>query len=194
MGISVTRPDSKGTTALEFSYRQPYWEFMETLVNGGTRHRIETRRETRHGTRLNSRFTAGWSRYDLPSFRGAARSVTVEAAVNYRLTRRRDIVAEYSLDAEHALSANQQRLPLRAREVHAGALLAGAPLTPRLRVEGSAGVAYDRLGSKSPFGSIGLAYDTRRHFTAKFGLERRLYFLDTSRTVNRLSGHLLWRF
>jgi len=123
-GFSASRPDLAGSTSAWVEYRKPDWDFVQSLAQGGTRDRVELKRELRAGSRVTAELTAAANRYDLPGLLSAARSVAASASVAAKLLRRPRISASYSLDAEYVLS--EKELPARN-----GALFHPLPLVNR---------------------------------------------------------------
>jgi hypothetical protein len=85
-------------------------------------------------------------------------------------------------------------LPLVSREVHAVSIGGAGKLTRWMEANGAAGFAIDRFGGHAPFLTLNLKYRGRSRFGAELDFDRRLYFLDTARTVNTLGGRLTFRF
>ena len=126
-GLLVTSPDSNGVTAVQLDFNQAYWDYTESLAQGGVRDRVELRRETTLSPRVSVRMAAAANRYSLPDAPRAAESAVASGAINVRLARQPLIAFEYSFDGEYRLSARTstgpdgigfQPLPLVSREVH----------------------------------------------------------------------------
>ena len=110
---------------------------------------------------------------------------------------------EYYFDAEyrlHAISrqdpggARFEPLPLRSREVHGASLGFTQRITRGLRLDAASGMAADRFGGQAPFVNLNLNYHPAGHFTARLDFDRRLYVLDSTRSVTSFGGGLSWRF
>jgi hypothetical protein len=202
-GVVATRPDPSGVTAIQVDLRRPYWDLPESLAQGGARDRVEVRRQANVSPRVSVLLAAAANRYSLPEVPAAAESVGVMTDVNVRLLREPGVALEYSLDAEYRFNgktqtgpdnAGPQPLPLISREVHAAGVHAQKQLTRGLHVEGAAGLAVDRLGGRAPFWTAAVNYNVSRHFGARLDVDRRLYMLDSSRTVTRFWVGLQYRF
>ncbi len=115
------QPDSSGKFQVQADYRRPYWEFVEGLIGGGTRDRIEVRREQRVLSRSTARFTAAANRYGLGHRANLANSVGFDGALTHLLRRIDPLLGfEYAVDGEYRrFVAPSQPLPLVSREVHA---------------------------------------------------------------------------
>jgi Tfp pilus assembly protein PilF len=207
-GAAVTRPDARGSTTVQLEFHRPYWEFAESLAQEGVRDRVEVSRETNLGQRLSARFGGAWNRYSLKPDPSAAETVAAESVVAagglaFRLSARPQVTLEYSVDAEYRLSARTgadaggtpfQPLPLASREVHAATIRIAQPVTRNLRVEGASGFAADRFGGYAPFLNLNVNYAPRGRLSVQLNYDRRLYTLDTARTVTSFGGKLSWRF
>jgi cellulose synthase operon protein C len=202
-GASVVHPDGKGASTLRIELGRPYWEFAESLAGGGTRDRVEIRKETVLGPRLSARLGAALNRYSLQHLSGAGTSVAGQGAVTFRLATQPNVNLEYNFDGEYRLSAATRvgpdgaefhPLPLVSREVHSVSIAAGGRLTRTLEGNAASGFAIDRFGGRAPFVSMSLKYAGRGRFGAGIDLDRRLYFLDTARTVTTIGGRLTFRF
>jgi len=54
-------------------------------------------------------------------------------------------------------------------------------------------MAVDRLGGSAPFWTARMSYGARR-WGAQLDFDRRLYTLDSTRTVTSFRAGLFWRF
>jgi tetratricopeptide (TPR) repeat protein len=202
-GVAVTKPDPNGSFTIQLDLNRPNWDIAETLAEHGVRDRVEVRREITLGPRVSVAVGAAANRYSLPGMPGAAESVSAAGDASLRLLRQPQIALGYSFDGEYLLSTKTlseaatgmfQPLPLVSREVHAASVRFAKQLTRGWRVEGSGGMAVDRLGGSAPFWTAAVSYDASRHFGLKLDYDRRLYTLDTSRIVTSFRVNLLWRF
>lgn len=201
-GAALSRPDSRGTSAIRLEVNRPDWDFAESLAQGGVRDRLEVRRETILTPRISLRVAAAANRYSLSGAPNAARSAGIGADVAIGLLRRPNLALEYAFDGEYRLSARTldtpsgrfQPLPLVSREVHAPLLRFEKQVARGLRLEGAAGMAVDRLGGSAPFFTAGASYEAWRRFGLKLDYDRRLYKLDSARIVTSFRAEVSWRF
>ncbi|MBV9507862.1 MAG: hypothetical protein JO323_22965 [Acidobacteriia bacterium] len=202
-GGAITHPDDRGSTTFRIEYERPYWDSAESLAGDGTRDRIQLNRETTIGSRTSVKLGAGWNRYDLKGVSDAATSTAAQATVAVRLNSKPQINLEYTFDGEYRLSVASrtdsagiqfQPLPWVNREVHSAGLNIAGQLLPGVNVNAAAGFAADRFGGRAPFADVGLSYQSRGRLGAAITYDRRLYFLDTARTVNTLEGRIYFRF
>ncbi len=202
-GVTLSRPDASGISAIQVDFNRPYWEIAESLARDGVRDRVEVRRETTLGPRVTVRAGAAANRYSLPGTPGAAESVSASGEASLRLRREPLVSLEYDLDAEYriavktlasAASGSFQPLPLVSREVHAVSVRGEKKIARGLRVEAAGGMAVDRLGGSAPFWTAAVNYQASRHFEGKLDYDRRLYTLNTTRVATTFRIELLWRF
>lgn len=190
------QPDSSGKFHVQADYRRPYWEFVEGLIGGGTRDRVEVHREQRVLSRTTARFTAAANRYGLGHSGNLANSLGFDGALT-QLVRRIDPLLgfEYAVDGEHRrFVAPSQPLPLVSREVHAMSVFGDTGSDRDLRAEFSAGYAIDRLGGRGPFATGRFTYRFLRHGEAQVWFDRRLNSIATGQVVNRFGSYFIWRF
>ncbi|PWU05655.1 MAG: hypothetical protein C5B51_13990 [Terriglobia bacterium] len=201
-GAAITRPDAAGETSIRVEAARPYWDFAESLAQAGVRDRVEVRRETSLGPAVSVRLAGALNRYGLQHAPGTAESAAATAAVAIKVSRRPQVNFEYYLDAEYPLSVDSrpgadgrrfQPLPLIGREVHGASVGTVKALSPNLQVAGAAGIAMDRYGGRAPFASFHGGY-RRGHFEVRLDFDRRLYFLDSARTVTSAGGGFSWHF
>ncbi len=203
LGFEYAARDTRGESGLRLDFRRPYWEFIEGVVNGGMRDRLEFRRRHRLLPRLSGNLAAALNRYGIAGDSDAAISLALESSLSYTVTMSRPLVAvEYYFDGESRRSLHMRigtdgsrfaPLPLVSREVHAFQVVVANPIGRHLRAEGFAGFAWDLLGGQGRFYGGRLAYDTR-HLGAQVWFDRRLYTVLTSEKVRRLAASFFWRF
>jgi thioredoxin-like negative regulator of GroEL len=202
-GFAVTQPDLHGSTSASIEYRKPDWDFAQSLVQGGTRDRIELKRDARLGSRVTAELTVAANRYDLPGVPRAAQSVAVSGNATMTLLRKPHVSAVYTLDGEYRTSvkalesssgASYLPLPLLSREVHTGAIQIDQQIARGLHATGAAGFSDDRLGGTAPSITGNLTYDRLRHFGAKIDYDRRLYRYGTNQISTTLRAGIFWAF
>jgi Tfp pilus assembly protein PilF len=202
-GLTMVRPDARGSTSVVLEKGRPDWDFGESLAQGGVRDRVEIRRDSTINARTSVQAGVAVNRYDLPSDPRAAESVSANASANVLLLRSPRIALNYSLDAEYIVGAKVdglpdgasfRPLPLASREVHAGGVQTEKQLARGLHARAEAGIAMDRLGGRAPFFTGGVTYDRFRHFGARADFDRRMYKYDSSQTVTSLKAGLFWIF
>ncbi|MFQ5849292.1 MAG: tetratricopeptide repeat protein [Candidatus Binatia bacterium] len=203
-GLLYARPDLAGETRLLLDVKRPNWEFVEGVVDDGSRDRLEIRRSQRLTPLLEGRLASALNRYGIDGDSQVATSVSLNGGLRYVLSTARPIISiGYELDKEYRASIDERTspsgvkfnpLPLASREIHSIDLHLSQALSPALRVEGSAGYALDRLGDQGPFGGVAVTYGPLKRLDVQLSFQRSLNPTESSQTVNRVGTFLMWRF
>ena len=201
-GLQFTVPDAKGQTGVTLAYRQPDWDFLQTLSGNGVRDRAGFWREQKLSPRTTGRIETGVNRYGLAGI-AAARSFYFEGSVSYRILDHPNLVAEYGMDKEDRYSLGWLTegdgqivapLPLVSREVHSATLNSSRTVWRHWQVEAYGGGAVDRLGGHTPFFGGRLISDPKGRLHAEIFFDRRLYILNKALAETWAGGRLSWRF
>ncbi len=197
--VEANHDNARTWGALE--WHRPYWEFVEALVSGGHRDRVELghSRPLDEEQLFNVGLTLAVNRYGVRDADDVAASATPLVEFSWAiLPTRPNLTFLYNLDAEYRL-ARQDRagpgnapfspIPLPSREVHSFVLALSGNLTDYLRASGYGGYARDRLNvnSKGPRFGGELAYEPVSDF--EVGLNY-LY----SKASGRGSGSIVNRY
>lgn len=190
-------------------WHRPYWEFVEALVSGGHRDRIELghSRPLDDEQVLNAGITLAINRYGVRDGDDVASSATPLLEFSWTiLPARPNVTFLYNLDAEYRLArANRagpgdapfSPIPLPSREVHSFILAIAGNVTDYLRASAYGGYARDRLNinSKGPRFGGELVYEPLSDF--EVGLNY-LYSKASGRgsgsIVNRYGLYMVGRF
>jgi hypothetical protein len=221
-GLGVSRGDTAGSTRVAAEYRRPYWEFVEGLVDGGFRDRLEAYREQRISRRLSGWVQGAVNRYGLDTRQSAgldthesdpaesnpgtrsrmASSAGISGGLTCVLSNRPNLALQYGFDGEYRRSIHSRLslegelyspIPLVSREVHAFDIAMGGTLHRSLRMDGFAGFALDRLGGTGPYLGMRFVGSLSRSIDAEADFERRLSSVNTGSVVNRLTGRVVWK-
>ena len=203
-GAYYDLPDEHGLTLFKADYRRPYWEFIEGLVGGGVRDRIEIRREQRLPGRMESQFTFGLNQYGVDETANVTRSVGMEGIVTLPLLKGNPFLAlEYGFEAEYRTSIRTlmdnsgnefSPIPLVSREVHAPSVLLAHQIRRSLRAEVFVGHSWDRFGGRGLFEGARVAYRPSWPLEIQVWFERRLNSIATEQVVNRIGAYAFRRF
>jgi hypothetical protein len=200
--FAFTRPDWRGSTRVAVEYRRPYWEYVQGLLDGGRRDRMEIQRDQRLARHVNVWAAVSLNRYGVLDDPGAAESVGLSGAVIYLLRRDGSVALQYGFDGEFRTAIKSltdksgqvfHPIPMVSREVHAPGVSVFRQLGPSLRADCFAGFAVDRLSGSGPFLEARLAGELGRRFEGSIGFERRLNSVNTGEVVHRLSARLTWK-
>ena len=208
VGIRWERPDDRGTTFLRAEYRRPNWDFLQSIVEDGTRDRLAIARSQRVGRDVGLRLEVAGNRYGIRGDGDVARSITVTGEARLAgLGGLRGLSAAYVLDGEYVLDRSERfntggarysPLPILDREVHAAVLTYSGVWGNRiadgiLAYEASGGYGIDRYGKAGPLAYAAVGYN-------RDNLEFRVranYVQDIGRTRGTSSGYgasLTWVF
>jgi hypothetical protein len=201
-GLAMTAPDLHGRTRVVAEVRRPYWEFLEGLLDGGFRSRIEIYRDQRLTQRWNGWIAAALNGYGLGPLGNTAGSAGMSGGLNYLFAKAPNLTLQYGFDGEYRTwirsvagpgGAPFAPIPLVSREVHAIDLAAGYNLARRFRVDGFAGFAVDRLGGTGPYLGLRITGEVSKRLEVQGDYERRLDSVNTGSVVDRMTGRLLWK-
>lgn len=166
VGGEWRRLDNYGFTRARIEYRKPNWDYVETIIEFGSRDRIFLERAHRLYPRFNAIINTAFNRYYLSPLSGrAADSFSWQGFFTYEvfplnsirqtLNRDQNIYLEYSIDAEYPTwlarridSSGQSfnPLPIVNREIHTLQFIVTKTLCKNFEMAGNFGYAYDRFG------------------------------------------------
>jgi len=201
-GIAVANPDLKGQSRLVVDYHRPYWEFVEGLVGGGVRDKIEAYREQKLAQRLNGWLAGTLNRYGLEGNSSAAQSMGFNGGLNYLVAKKPIVILQYGFDGEYRTAIQSRTdssgalyypIPLVSREVHTADVAVSSTITRTVRIDGFAGYAVDRFGGNGPYLGMRVTASLSKALEAQVDFDRRLNSINTGEVVNRLTGRLIWK-
>ena len=162
---------------LRASYNEPFFSFVESIVNDGVRHQVEASLLLRGARHWSAGATAAYNRYDLNNVDSAATTLAIDGFARYEtpLDDRVTLIFSYALDAEYvgsvavrtdALSAAFQPLPLSDREVHSLGVGLYAEWERGFSADAIVGYSYDRYAEGGAFARANLNYDVSDRWRA----------------------------
>jgi hypothetical protein len=182
-----------GVLHVQADYQRPFWEFVEGILDDGTRDRIEVRRQQDIMPGFAVRGAVAANRYGLGARKNSATSLVYEGGVVKTFGRTNIFGFEYLFDAEQRQTHMNPALPLVSREVHGADAFFNVDLSRKLRMEGYGGYTVDRKGGEGPFYGGRLGFHVRG-FEIQGAYDRRLNSVATGQVVTRYDAYLLWRF
>lgn len=205
-----------GEVSLKGVYHEPYWDFVEGIVGGGTADRLQLRWSYQGNSPLIGKFrsknpisaTLGISanRYGVKNNDNVAKSVKILAEIHYQLNLLLPgLSVGYQLDGLYvnltdpridSVGNNFNPLPIQNIQTQAWDVSLINRITDHLRFDFSAGYKYDnRVKSKGPFSSLELVYDSFSNLEvgakAEFDIATAR---GTSSTFTQFGGFLIWKF
>jgi hypothetical protein len=194
-GFGYGRTDSTGKLHIQADYRRPFWEFLESVLDNGTRDRAEIHREQRLGRGFSARGTVAYNRYGLSKRDNVARSIGYDGGIASAMFRSNPYLAfEYSFDIESRSYLRENAIPLTSREVHAGSLTGQVRVSRTLIGETFAGYSTDRLGGEGTFLGVRLTHGGPSRVGFQLWYDRRMNFVASRQVVDRAGAYLYWRF
>jgi hypothetical protein len=198
--LVFSHTDTTGTLYVGADYRKPFLEFVEGLLDGGTRDRVEIRREQRFKSAWIARAGAAGNRYGLKQQHNVASSLSFDAGLAriFEIDGQ-SLAFEYTIDAEYrrtpgVRSASAVALSLVDRQVHAASASGSVNFSSLAKLDSFAGFAVDRLGGRGPFYGGRFALLLPGGFETHAWFERRLNSVATGQVVNRYGAYFLRRF
>ncbi len=163
--------DQRGSTTLKGNLNQPDWDYVQTVVEDGTKDNIRLERKQIFSSHVKATLGGGFNNYNLNHESDVARSTAWDLNIGYTHpvsfsgNARQDLIlgAYYTVDAEYFSNVDSRTLggttfmplPVKSYEIHAINVSASKDFSSALHVEGYGGYAVDRLGDNGPlFGAV----------------------------------------
>jgi len=153
---------------LEASLDEPYWEYVEGLVDGAHRDRLAAGVRGERSARWQGAATVHANRYAMEAVGEVADSFGVGASLGVVFHRNAATwLAVYRLDAEYFSDVAERTatdgrgfepLPAASREVHALGIEVGRSETAPMHYNLAAGYSIDRKGPDAPYFALQLDY------------------------------------
>ncbi len=205
-----------GEVSLKGVYHEPYWDFVEGIIDEGTADRLQLSWLYEGESPVIGKFrsknpfsaTVGISanRYGVEDDDNVAESIKVLAAIRYQLNLLLpglsigyQFSGEYAVLTETRIDAvgeNFNPLAIENTQTHFWDVSLVNHITDHVRYDFSTGFKYDdRVQSKGPFASLELVYDSLSNLEAGVNAE---FDQDTARgssnTFTQFGAFLIWKF
>lgn len=184
-GAQYTLWDRRGATTVQGNLRKPDWNYIEMVIEDGTRDNIRLERKQIITSHLQATLGGGYNRYNLGSDDNVADAAAWDLNIAYNLpyspSGKNDdeimfgvyygVEAEYfgDVDERTAGGATFRPLPAQSYEIHSLNVSASKNLTSQLYGEAYGGYGIDRLGDSGPLFGAALEYSPVEHL----GIELR---------------------
>ncbi len=208
VGLRAQLPDDSGFTTLRADYHRPNWDFVESIVEHGTRDRLAVGRFQRLLPGLTARLEAGFNRYGIPDDEDLVRTWSVTGELRLSdIGGIKGLTVAYGLDSEYVSHRSVRHdsagnvflpLPVLDREVHlatvgyVGSLGSGME-AGRLVYQAYGGYGADRYGRSGPLVSAIIGYSI-----GSFEFQLRASYVNnisrTRGTGTTVGGVLTWVF
>lgn len=177
--------DARGSTKLRGEFNRPYWDYIETVIEDGTKSDIHLERKQIFSKDVVGAFGGGYNHYALDGVWDAADALAWNAALEYalplsffeRTENEINLSASYTADAEYFTfvkrrgPAGGRYKPLSASdyEVHAGTFSIGKTFFSDLLLQGYGGYSYNRLNDNGgPLYGVSLGYSLSDKLNVEF--------------------------
>jgi len=205
-----------GEVSLKGVYHEPYWDFVEGIIDEGTADRLQLRWLYKGDSPIIGKFRSknpvsgivgiSANRYGVEDDDNVAESIKVLAEVHYQLNHWwPGLSIGYQFNGEYAKLTetridtggnNFNPLPIQNTQTHSWDVSLVNNITDHLRFDFSTGFSYNnRVNSKGPFASLELVYDSLSNLEAGVNAE---FNQETARgsnsTFTQFGAFLIWKF
>jgi tetratricopeptide (TPR) repeat protein len=174
-GVAYTHVDKYGNTTGQLNYHRPDWEYLETVVEEGTRDELKITRAQRLLPQLEGTLMGSLNRYGIDGDDNVASSHSYELNLTYAVPEQNVervlgpsslLEINYNIDAEYPFDVDQrvtgtglryEPLPINSREVHNLTAILSKEID-KVNLIGFGGYAYDRLGGDGPLFGGSVSY------------------------------------
>ncbi|MBI3813017.1 MAG: hypothetical protein HY279_00920 [Nitrospinae bacterium] len=202
-GVLFSLWDISGRTVLFGELKHPYWDYIEGIIEDGTRDRIGITREQKLGSRLNLQLGTAFEQYGIPADDNVAASQSVSGNLRFIVVKMQPLVTlGYNLDADYLISIDKRAdsagveynpWTIRSREIHSLDVTVSYFIEGFL-TDGYAGYSSDRLGAHGAFYGVSFTYIPIEDIEIIINYDRGLNSVITSQTIEHIRGSLVWRF
>jgi hypothetical protein len=204
-GAQYTHWDRYGATMLQGNLNKPEWDYIEAVIDHGTRDNIRLERKQIFTSNLQATVGGGYNRYELEDVSDAADAGTwdLNLAYTHPLQDGATLGAYYTVDAEYFTHIDRRTvsgttfspLPASSYEVHSVNVSAGKDFTPRFYAEAHAGYGWDRLSdAKGPQFGATVEYALLDNLGAELHASRGLMGERQDDKEEQFGANLKWRW
>ncbi len=205
-----------GEVSLKGVYHEPYWDFVEGLINEGTADRLQLQWSYVGDSPIIGKFKSKnpisaflgirANRYGVEDADNVAESIEVELELRYQLNLLwPGLSVGYQLSGEYVNltdtrinvdGENFNPLPIQNTQTHYWNVSLVDQITDHIRFVLSSGYSYDnRVDSKGPFASLELVYDSFSNLEVGLNAEYNQETLrGTNNTYAQFGTFLIWKF
>ncbi|MCH2547715.1 MAG: hypothetical protein MK052_08920, partial [Alphaproteobacteria bacterium] len=205
-GVDYTFVNRAGITTLGARYHEPYFEFIEGIIDDAVRDRVEISHVVKPRTDWEIAGGVSYNNYSLDVADDVMSTVGVKLNISHALQESGPYIGVgYGLDAEYEIDSEQQtttnglqyrRLPLRTREIHFGSVNVAKDFDKNTYGSVLAGYGWDRFGGHGP------AVEGRinHEFIEDWDVGGRAYYgLNTTSSASddnfsQVNGYIRYRF
>ncbi len=187
-------------------WNRPYWDYLETLVNHGVRHRLFARADAVYNWRWRGGLGVGISQFGTEKYKGAVLTLPLQADLYYTVRSicpivllHYNLLAEYQLRNESEINSAGdifQPVPFFPYENHAFRIDVVYD-TKWLKMESFVGVVVNPMG-QTAYRDFTLGLNVTARLTCSLELDLNAYVYPSTSVQGQrqevLGGGLKWRF
>jgi hypothetical protein len=210
-GGQYSKWDRSGTSILQFNINRPDWDYVETVVENGTKDNIHLERQHVFNENLHAILGAGFNNYNLKGASNSARSADWNLNIGYSRPYRfsqysKDEVTlgvYYTVDAEYfthvdrrvdSSGTRSKIFPASSYEVHSLNASVRKELAEKLFVEGFGGYSLDRLGGSGPSFGGSIEYNPVDKIGVDLRASRGIMGARGGEKVDQVSLNVKWQW
>jgi len=207
-GASYRLWDHYGATLLQANVNRPDWDYVETVVENGTKDNIRIERKQIFSSNWQATLGGGYNHYNLQHDWNVASAAAWDLNVGYNtpyafssdnkitLGLDYDVSAEYftHMDRRFANGIDYKPLDANSYEIHSLNATAHKDFSSQWYAEAFGGYSIDRLGGNGPsFGGV-LEYMPLTHLGAELRASREIMGARNGGEVSQVGLNLKWRW
>lgn len=210
-GGQYSRWDRSGTSVLQLNINRPDWDYVETVIENGTKDNIHLERQHIFNESLRAILGAGFNNYNLEDASNAARSADWNLNIGYSRPYRFSQYSKeevtlgiyYTVDAEYfthvdkridSSGARSKIFPASSYEVHSLNVSARKELAEKLFIEAFGGYSLDRLGGSGPSFGGSIEYNPVDKIGIDIRASRGIMGARDSEKVDQISLNVKWQW
>lgn len=211
--LAYTLTDSRGHTTLAGKFRQPYWDYSETVIYRGTRDKVSLARLMRFSEAFSINMEGGFNNYNVDRIDNVVQSGSILARSEYNFFnkngytflpgKKSSIGVAYTFDAEYPyhvknrINSSDEGYPVLAitrAEEHAFELNLSTLLFKSLEFGAFGGYSLSRFNKNIPFAGANLGYTIEEKIKLGIEYEHRADSSDRSATIDRVKAEVTYLF
>lgn len=160
VGADYSFVNPVGVTTIGGRYQEPYFEFVEGILDSAVRDRIAVSHVYKPRTDWELSGGVSYNNYSIETADDVMSTVGVDLGVTHAIQQAGPYIgvgyglnAEYEIDSEQQTTTNgltYRRLPLRTREIHFGSVTVAHDFSDETYGSVLAGYGWDRFGGSGP--------------------------------------------
>jgi hypothetical protein len=160
VGADYSFVNAVGVTTLGGRYQEPYFEFIEGIMDDAVRDRVAVSHVYKPRTDWEIAGGLSYNNYSIATADDVMSTVGVDLSVSHAIQQSGPYIgvgyglnAEYEVDSEQQTTSNglvYRRLPLRTREIHFGSVTVAHDFNDKTNGSVLAGYGWDRFGGHGP--------------------------------------------